>query len=78
MTLEERIRAIIAKNLCIKIESVVDSADLIEDLGADDLDIVAIVMDIEDEFELDISDEEAAKGKTVADLIRITKEGKNE
>ena len=65
----DRIKAIIAEQLGVKQEEVTDQAKFIEDLGADSLDTVELVMALEEEFSIEISDEDAEKAKTVGDVI---------
>ena len=69
----DRVRAIIAEQLGVKIEEVTDSASFIEDLGADSLDTVELVMALEEEFGIDIPDEDADKIKTVGDVMEYLK-----
>jgi len=66
----ERVRAIIAEQLGVKLEEVTESASFIEDLGADSLDTVELVMALEEEFGIEIPDEDAEKMATVGDAIR--------
>jgi len=68
-TIEERVKKIVAENLGKKIEEVRNDALFVEDLGADSLDTVEVVMALEDEFELDIPDEEAEKITSVQQAI---------
>ena len=68
-TVEERVKTIICDQLTIEPEKVTTTASFIEDLGADSLDIVELVMTMEEEFDMDIPDEEAEKMKTVGDVI---------
>jgi acyl carrier protein len=63
--IEERVKKIIAEQLGVKEEEVVNSAAFVEDLGADSLDTVELVMALEEEFETEIPDEEAEKITTV-------------
>lgn len=69
VNVEERVRTIICEQLAVDAEKVKPAASFIEDLGADSLDIVELVMTMEEEFDMDIPDEEAEKMKTVADVI---------
>ena len=64
-----RVRDIIEKELGVEREKLTDSASFIEDLGADSLDIVELVMEFEKEFNIDIPDEDAEKLRTVGDAI---------
>ncbi|MGB0663252.1 MAG: acyl carrier protein [Pontibacterium sp.] len=63
--IEERVKKIIAEQLGVKAEAVVNSASFVEDLGADSLDTVELVMALEEEFETEIPDEEAEAITTV-------------
>ena len=68
-TIEERVKKIVAEQLCVKEEEVVNTASFVEDLGADSLDTVELVMALEEEFETEIPDEEAEKITTVQAAI---------
>jgi len=65
-----RVRAIIAEQLGVKLEEVTDTASFIEDLGADSLDTVELVMALEEEFGIEIPDEDAEKMASVGDAIK--------
>ena len=67
--IEERVKKIIAEQLGVKEEEVTKEASFVEDLGADSLDTVELVMALEEEFETEIPDEEAEKIKTVQAAI---------
>lgn len=67
---EERVKNIICDQLAVEPEKVTTSASFVEDLGADSLDIVELVMTMEEEFDLDIPDEDAEKIKTVGDVVK--------
>lgn len=69
MNIEERVRTIICDQLAVDADKVTKTASFIDDLGADSLDIVELVMTMEEEFDMDIPDEEAEKLKTVGDVI---------
>ncbi len=66
----DRVRAIIAEQLGVKLEEVTDAASFVEDLGADSLDTVELVMALEEEFGIEIPDEDAEKMATVGDAIK--------
>ena len=66
----DRVKAIITEQLRVKIEEVTDSASFIEDLGADSLDTVELVMALEEEFGIEIPDEDAEKMGSVGDAVK--------
>ncbi len=68
-TLEDRLKGIIVDQLGVEAEKVTANASFINDLGADSLDIVELVMAMEEEFDLEIPDEDAEKIKTVGDAL---------
>ena len=68
-TVEERVKKIVAEQLGVKEEEVTNQASFVDDLGADSLDTVELVMALEEEFETEIPDEEAEKLATVQDAI---------
>ena len=72
--IEDRIGKIIAEQLGVKPEQITPEAKFIEDLGADSLDTVELVMALEEEFGNEIPDEEAEKLTTVGDVIRYIEE----
>ena len=67
---QEKVRSIIAEQLGVKPEQVTPQASFIDDLGADSLDTVELVMALEEEFGVEIPDEEAEKLVTVGDAIK--------
>ena len=71
---EDRVKEIIAKELEVEVKQLTPQAKFIEDLGADSLDIVELVMALEEEFGLEIPDEEADKLKTVGDAMNYLKQ----
>ena len=68
-TIEERVKKIVAEQLGVKLEDVTSEASFVDDLGADSLDTVELVMALEEEFEIEIPDEEAEKISTVQNAI---------
>lgn len=70
MAVEQRVREIVAEQLERDVNEVTNTASLIDDLGADSLDVVELVMKMEEEFGIEIPDEEAEKIKTVNDVIQ--------
>jgi len=73
-TVEERVKKIIAEQLGVEEEEVTPEASFVEDLGADSLDTVELVMALEQEFEIEIPDEDAEKILTVAKALDYIKE----
>ena len=74
---EDKVKEIIAKELEVDVKQLTNEAKFIEDLGADSLDIVELVMALEEEFSLDIPDEDADKMKTVGDAMAYLKSHAN-
>lgn len=74
MAAADKIKAIIAEQLGVKIEEVTPQASFIDDLGADSLDTVELVMALEEEFGIEIPDEDAEKMTTVGDAIKYIEE----
>jgi acyl carrier protein len=68
-----KVREIIINELGVESEKVTDSAAFVEDLGADSLDTVELVMAFEEEFGIDIPDEDAEQLRTVGDAIEYMK-----
>jgi len=66
----DKVREIIANELGVEMEKVTDEASFVEDLGADSLDTVELVMAFEEEFGVEIPDEDAEQMQTVGDAIR--------
>ena len=69
MSVVDKVKRIIAEKLSVDLEEVVPEASFVDDLGADSLDLVELIMTMEEEFDIDISDEEAEKLETVKDAI---------
>lgn len=65
----ERVRKIVAEQLSVEDEKITPDASFVDDLGADSLDTVELVMALEEEFEIDIPDEEAEKIITFKDVL---------
>ncbi|RTZ58132.1 MAG: acyl carrier protein [Gammaproteobacteria bacterium] len=72
--IEQRVREIIADQLGEPIENITPEKDFVQDLGADSLDVVELVMALEEEFGIEIPEEDAEKIKTVGDAINYIKE----
>lgn len=70
----DKVKAIIVEQLGVPAEDVTDGASFIEDLGADSLDIVELVMALEEEYDIEISDEDAEKILTVGDAAKYIQE----
>ncbi|HUF88958.1 MAG TPA: acyl carrier protein [Gemmatimonadota bacterium] len=77
MSVESQVKEIIVENLGVDAEKVTDDASFVEDLGADSLDTVELVMAFEEEFDIEIPDEDAEKLTTVGQAIVYLK-GKTE
>jgi acyl carrier protein len=77
MTIEERVQAIIVEQLGVDEKEVTGPASFIDDLGADSLDTVELVMAFEEEFDIEIPDEDAEEITTVADAIKYIREKTN-
>jgi acyl carrier protein len=73
-----KVREIIVNELGVESEKVTDDASFVEDLGADSLDTVELVMAFEEEFGIDIPDEDAEQLRTVGDAIKYLKENASE
>ncbi|MBV9463462.1 MAG: acyl carrier protein [Verrucomicrobiae bacterium] len=73
-TIEDKTREIIVEQLGVNPEQVTSNARFIEDLGADSLDTVELVMAFEEEFGVEVPDEEAEKLLTVGDVVRYVEE----
>src|SRR5256886_2066288 len=69
-SIEEKVKDIIVEQLGVNPEQVTPTASFIEDLGADSLDIVELVMAFEEEFSVEVPDEDAEKLQTVGDVIK--------
>ena len=74
MAADEKVKSIIAEQLGVKPEEVTPDASFIDDLGADSLDTVELVMALEEEFGIEIPDEDAEKMSKVSDAIKYIDE----
>ena len=73
-TVEQKVKEIICEQLGVSEEEVTPEASFIEDLGADSLDIVELVMAMEEEFDIEIPDEDAERIQTIGDATAYLKE----
>ncbi len=73
MSVEEKVKKIVAEKLSVELDEVVPQASFVDDLGADSLDLVELIMAMEEAFDIEISDEEAEKLQTVKDAIDYIK-----
>ncbi len=74
MSLERRVQEIIVEQLGVSAEEAVPEASFIDDLGADSLDIVELVMAMEEEFDVEIPDEDAEKISTIGSAVKYLRE----
>ncbi len=72
--MDEKIKNIIAEQLGVRLDVVIPEARLVDDLGADELDKVELIMALEEEFGLEITDEDAEKFTTVAEVVKYIEE----
>ena len=72
----EKIKKIVSEQLGVKEEEVKEESNFVEDLGADSLDVVELVMALEEEFNIDIPDEESENLKTVKDVMEFIEKTK--
>lgn len=73
----EKLKNIIMEQLDVEEENIKEEATFVDDLDADSLDIVELIMNIEEEFGMEISDAEAEKIVTVGDVVKYIKDNKN-
>ena len=73
-SIEEKVKDIIVEQLGVNPEQVTQSASFIEDLGADSLDTVELVMAVEEEFSVEVPDEDAEKLQSVGDVVKYIEE----
>ncbi|MCW3053047.1 MAG: acyl carrier protein [Chthonomonadaceae bacterium] len=74
MTTLERVRKVLMEQLEVSEDEVTPSASIVDDLGADSLDVVEIVMGLEEEFDIEVSDQDAEKLPTVQDIVNYVEE----
>lgn len=70
----DKVKKIIAEQLCISTDDIKDEANVVEDLGADSLDIVELLMTFEDEFKVSIPDEKLEELKTIPQIVKVIDE----
>ena len=73
-SLEERLKELIVQQLGVDESEVVPEAKFVDDLGADSLDLVELIMALEDEYGIEIPDEDAEKIRTVGDAVKYIEE----
>jgi acyl carrier protein len=76
MSVEQKVKSIIVEQLGVEESQVTENAKFVDDLGADSLDTVELVMALEEEFEIEIPDTEAEKIRSVGDAIRYIETNK--
>jgi acyl carrier protein len=69
MSIEDKVKKIIAEKLSVDLDEIVPEASFVDDLCADSLDLVELIMSMEEEFDIDIPDEDAEKLVTVKDVF---------
>lgn len=74
MSVEEKVKNIIVDKLSVEPDEVVMEASFVDDLGADSLDLVELIMAMEEAFDMEISDDQAEKLQTVQDAMNYIKE----
>jgi acyl carrier protein len=74
MSVEEKLKSIIIEQLAVAEEEVVNEASFLDDLGADSLDLVELIMAIEEEYGIEIPDDDAEKIQSVQDAINYVEE----
>jgi len=67
----EKVKSILAEQLNVKADKIKPESKIVEDLGADSLDVVELLMTMEDDFGIAVSDEEAVQLKTVQDIVKM-------
>jgi len=74
VSVEEKVKNIIVDKLSVEMDEVVQEASFVDDLGADSLDLVELIMAMEEAFDIEISDDQAEKLQTVQDAVNYIKE----
>jgi acyl carrier protein len=69
MSIADKVKKIIAEKLSVDLDEIIPEASFVDDLGADSLDLVELIMSMEEEFDIEISDEDAEKLTTFKDAI---------
>ena len=77
MAVADQVKELISKQLNKPIEDVTEDKEVVKDLGADSLDVVEMLMNLEDETGISISEDDAVNIKTVGDIISLIEKGKN-
>lgn len=76
MTIADKVKETISKQLNKPIEDLTDEKEIVNDLGADSLDVVEMLMNLEEEYGVTVPEEDAVNIKTVGDIIRVIEEKK--
>ncbi len=71
MTTAEKVKELISKQLNKPIEEITDDKEVVKDLGADSLDVVEMLMNLEEEYDISVPEEDAVEIKTVGDIISL-------
>lgn len=74
MSTLEKVKKLIAEQLCISTDEIADNANIVDDLGADSLDVVEMLMTLEDEFGLNIPDDKVEDIKTIPAIVKLIDE----
>lgn len=72
----QKVKKLIAEQLCISTDDIADDANIVDDLGADSLDVVEMLMTLEDEFGISIPDERVEEIKTIPAIVKLIEENK--
>ena len=74
MEILKKVKQIIAEQLCISVDEIKDDSNIIDDLGADSLDVVELLMTFEDEFKVSIPDEKLEELKSIPNIVKLIQE----